>query len=100
LKEEIKHEELDLGADPYYYDDDEDSKDSTSTESSKVGFDRGLEPDHIVGATEVDGKLKFLIAWKNSEVADLLEATMIYEKCPQIAIQFFEARLRYCRPDN
>jgi len=65
-------------------------------EGPKVGFDRGLEPDHIVGATEVNGKLMFLIAWKNSEVADLLESTVVYKKCPQLAIQFFEARLKYC----
>ncbi|XP_022177461.1 skin secretory protein xP2-like [Myzus persicae] len=90
VKHEIKHETIDLGNDTYFYDD---------KDQSKVGFDRGLEPDRIVGATEVNGQLMFLIAWKNAEIADLLEAPVIYKRCPQLAIQFFEARLRYC-PNN
>ncbi|CAH1732554.1 unnamed protein product [Aphis gossypii] len=38
---EINQEVVDLGTDPHFY---EDSK-------KKVGYDRGLEPDHIVGVT-------------------------------------------------
>lgn len=98
MKEEIKHETIDLGNDTYFYDDN--NKAILVRGPPKVGFDRGLEPDHIVGATEVDGKLMFLIAWKNSEIADLLESTVVYDRCPQIAIQFFEARLKYCPSDN
>ncbi|XP_008185941.1 skin secretory protein xP2 isoform X2 [Acyrthosiphon pisum] len=98
FKKEIKHETIDLGNDTYFYDDN--NKPILVKGYPKVGFDRGLEPDHIVGATEQDGKLMFLIAWKNSEVADLLESTVVYDRAPQIAIQFFEARLRYCCPAN
>jgi len=82
-----------LGNDPYYY---EENNEVPVISEPKVGFDRGLEPDHIVGATEEDGKLKFLIAWKNSNAADLLESTVVYNRCPQLAIKFFEARLKYC----
>ncbi|KAE9543945.1 hypothetical protein AGLY_001923 [Aphis glycines] len=68
----------------------------------KVGYDRGFEADHIVGATEKGGKLMFLVAWKNSAdgEADLLEATEVYEKSPQVAIKFFEERLSYIPPDE
>ncbi|XP_015370725.1 PREDICTED: proline-rich receptor-like protein kinase PERK12 [Diuraphis noxia] len=98
IKQEIKHETIDLGNDTYYYDDNDTEIPVRS--DTKVGFDRGLEPDHIVGATEENGKLMFLIAWKDSNVADLLESTVIYKRCPQLAIQFFEARLRYCPNDE
>ncbi|XP_050062166.1 heterochromatin protein 1-like isoform X1 [Aphis gossypii] len=82
---EINQEVVDLGTDPHFY---EDNK-------KKVGYDRGLEPDHIVGATEKNGKLMFLIEWKNSidGEADLVEAKEVYKRSPQIAIQFFEKRI-------
>jgi len=83
-----------LGDDTYFYDNN--NKAILIKGRPKVGFDRGLEPDHIVGATEEDGKLMFLIAWKNSEVADLLDCNVVYDRAPQIAIEFFESRLRYC----
>ncbi|XP_026816149.1 chromobox protein homolog 3-like [Rhopalosiphum maidis] len=96
----IKDEVVDLGNDTYFYDD-KTFQFKVNT-PKKVGFDRGLEPDHIVGATEQNGKLMFLIAWKNSVdgEADLLEAKEIYEKCPQLAIKFFEDRLIYIPPDT
>ncbi|XP_022182456.1 uncharacterized protein LOC111042219 [Myzus persicae] len=93
VKHEIKHETTnlglnqttDLGLNLFFYDDDDEA----------IGFDRGLEPDHIIGAVQVNGKLMFLMAWKNAEIADLLEATVVYHRCPQIAIQFFEPLLRF-----
>jgi len=87
-----------LGNDPYFYDDNKPLR----IKEKKVGFDRGLEPDHIVGATQVDGKLMFLIAWKDSTngEADLLDSSLVYNRCPQIAIKFFEDRLTYCPPER
>lgn len=58
------------------------------------GYDRSLEPDYIIGATERDGQLMFLMARKNSVDGkpDLLKASEVYKKHPQVAIKFFEER--------
>lgn len=67
-----------------------------SNDSKITGFARGLKVDHIVGACpREDGKLMFLVKWKNLEEADLVEAEDVYEEDPQVAIQFFEAHLSY-----
>ncbi|KAE9543910.1 hypothetical protein AGLY_001888 [Aphis glycines] len=91
-KNEMKLEVVDLGIDSHFYEDN----------NKKVGYDRGLEADYIVGATQKDGKLMFLIAWKNSidGEADLLEAKEVYKRSPQIAIKYFEERLCYVYPSK
>lgn len=79
----------------------DDAEEAPQTKTKKLnakganGFDRGMEAEEILGATETNGEVYFLIRWKDCMDAELVPAKVANIKVPQMVIKFYETRLTW-----
>ncbi len=60
-----------------------------------VGFERGLEPEAIIGAVDSGDGLLLRIKWLGSDASDLVPAAEANRKCPQTVIKFYESQITW-----
>nr|ACI96760.1 heterochromatin protein 1 [Drosophila melanogaster] len=63
--------------------------------SGSTGFDRGLEAEKILGASDNNGRLTFLIQFKGVDQAEMVPSSVANEKIPRMVIHFYEERLSW-----
>lgn len=78
-----------------------DEKSEVKIETVKAsGFEKGLKPERIIGATDTSGELMFLMKWMGTDEADLVRSKDARQKCPQLIIEFYEKHLTWNSPNE
>ncbi|XP_075153828.1 suppressor of variegation 205 [Haematobia irritans] len=75
--------------------DNESVSDVSTRHSELTGFDKGLEAEKILGASDSNGGLYFLIQFKGVDQAEMVAASVANIKIPQMVIKFYEERLSW-----
>lgn len=74
--------------------------DAAASDDGMNGFERGYVPEKILGATEANNELLFLIQWKDKDKAQLVSSKEARKHCPQLVIDFYEERLIWQSSDS
>lgn len=65
-----------------------------------AGQSNNPEPDCIIGCTDQQGELMFLIKWKNTDEVALLSAGEASKRWPEMVIRFYEDKLTWHGEDE
>lgn len=55
--------------------------------------DLGFEPDEILGASDIDGEIKFRIKVKDSDDWEIVRAKKAHAACPELVMNFYEKHI-------
>lgn len=64
-------------------------------DSEPSGFQRGLKAEDILGATEVNGQILFLVKWEGQQEADFVYSQEARNHIPLMVIDFYESKLTW-----
>lgn len=73
------------------------SEDEPHPKLSFNGFDMGYEPEQIVGATEANGQLYYLVKWRYKLAREYVFSKLVHKHCPQLLIAFYEKHSEYSK---
>ncbi|XP_073703129.1 chromobox protein homolog 3-like isoform X2 [Garra rufa] len=65
-----------------------------------AGQSSNPEPDRIIGCTDQQGELMFLIKWKNTDEVALQSAREASKRWPEMVIRFYEDKLTWHGEDE
>lgn len=60
----------------------------------KVGFDRGLVPDQVIGCSYLNRQLLYLIQWRDNGTVDFVHAGLCHKYCPELVIEYLVSKLK------
>ncbi|KAM7344427.1 chromobox protein homolog 3-like [Cochliomyia hominivorax] len=67
--------------------------DFLTRDSVQTGFEKGLDVEHILGATNVKGCLYLVLKFQGDNEPQLIQAEIVNQKIPQMVIKFYERQL-------
>ncbi|XP_037954466.1 heterochromatin protein 1-like [Teleopsis dalmanni] len=71
------------------------SSEGSLRQNEVYGFDKGLVAEKILGASDSNGSLTFLIQFRGVDQAEMIPASVVNLKIPQMVIKFYEERLSW-----
>ena len=66
---------------------------TSNSESTLRGFNRGLQPERIIGVSREGGTLMLHIKWANCNMIDKVPAPQANARCAQLVIAYYETIL-------
>ncbi|KAH7715619.1 chromobox protein [Aphelenchoides avenae] len=64
----------------------------------KSFFERGMQPECILGAVKSNGGISFLVKYKGVESADMIEGPVAKKHFPELVMDFYEKRITWNSP--